>query len=164
MPWPIRFDPARERASEIMEHLCRWLKVSLDFGPANHPRGQGTVASVIRCSGSFAGGCGSGWLRFLRELREETAGWPAPSGGSKSSSTLTVETPGASASPALLVRGRRQGGWHYQMKRELHRWLWRRAVAFSPEVGGGDGRVACTTGRSEVVVSCSASWSPFLLR
>lgn len=27
----------------MMEHLCRWLRVSLDFGPANHPRGQGAV-------------------------------------------------------------------------------------------------------------------------
>lgn len=27
----------------IMEHLCRCLKVSLDFGPTNHARGLGTV-------------------------------------------------------------------------------------------------------------------------
>ena len=43
LPLSIRCDPGRENTSEIMEHLCRWLKVSLDFGPANHPRGQGTV-------------------------------------------------------------------------------------------------------------------------
>ncbi|CAB1106551.1 unnamed protein product [Ectocarpus sp. CCAP 1310/34] len=43
LPTSIRCDPGRDNTSEIMEHPCRWLKVSLDFGPANHPRGQGTV-------------------------------------------------------------------------------------------------------------------------
>lgn len=43
LPLSIRCDPGGENTSEIMEHLCRWLKVSLDFGPTNHPRGQGTV-------------------------------------------------------------------------------------------------------------------------
>eukprot|EP00752_Nemacystus_decipiens_P016023 g14325.t1 len=43
LPLSIRCDPGTENTSEIMAHLCRWLKVSLDFGPANHPRGQGTV-------------------------------------------------------------------------------------------------------------------------
>eukprot|EP00752_Nemacystus_decipiens_P012408 g10995.t1 len=43
LPLSIRCDPGTENTSEIMAHLCRWLKVSLDFGPTNHPRGQGTV-------------------------------------------------------------------------------------------------------------------------
>ena len=43
LPLSIRCDPGTEFTSEIMGHLCRWLKVSLDFGPANHPRGQGSV-------------------------------------------------------------------------------------------------------------------------
>ena len=29
-----------------MEHLCRWLKVKIDYGPADHPRGQGSVERV----------------------------------------------------------------------------------------------------------------------
>ena len=41
LPLSIRCDPGTEFTSEIMVHLCRWLKVSLDFGPTNHPRGQG---------------------------------------------------------------------------------------------------------------------------
>ena len=43
LPFSIRCDGGREFVSTIMEHLCRWLKVSLDVGPANHPRGQGAV-------------------------------------------------------------------------------------------------------------------------
>ena len=29
-----------------MEHLCRWLKVQIDFAPADHLRGQGSVERV----------------------------------------------------------------------------------------------------------------------
>ena len=27
----------------VIDHLCRWLKVPIEFGPAGHPRGQGSV-------------------------------------------------------------------------------------------------------------------------
>ena len=43
LPLSIRCDPGTEFTSEIMGRLCRWLNMSLDFGPANHPRGQGSV-------------------------------------------------------------------------------------------------------------------------
>lgn len=45
----IRSDPVTENTSAIMEHRCRWLKVYLDFGPTNHPRGQETFERM----GSF---------------------------------------------------------------------------------------------------------------
>ena len=39
----IRCDPGGEFAADVMQHLCRWLRVSLDHGPINHPRAQGAV-------------------------------------------------------------------------------------------------------------------------
>eukprot|EP00752_Nemacystus_decipiens_P016638 g14878.t1 len=32
-----------ENVARVMQHLCTWMKVSLDYGPVNHPRGQGAV-------------------------------------------------------------------------------------------------------------------------
>ena len=43
LPRSIRSDPGGEFVSEVMKHLCRWLHVSLDHGPTNHPRAQGAV-------------------------------------------------------------------------------------------------------------------------
>ena len=43
LPLSIRCDPGGEFVTDVMEHLCRWLRVSLDHGPTNHPRTQGVV-------------------------------------------------------------------------------------------------------------------------
>ena len=43
LPLSIRCDPGGEFVADVMEHLCRWLRVSLDHGPTNHPRAQGAV-------------------------------------------------------------------------------------------------------------------------
>ena len=32
-----------EFTAVVIDHLCRWLKVPIEFGPAGHPRGQGSV-------------------------------------------------------------------------------------------------------------------------
>lgn len=62
LPLSIRCDPGGEFIAEVTQHLYRWLKVSLDFGPANHPRGQGSVERL------------GGWLHeVLAELCES---WP----------------------------------------------------------------------------------------
>lgn len=62
LPASIRCDPGGEFIAEVMKHLCRWLKVSLDYGPANHPRAQGTVERM------------GGWLQEM--LTQLCAAWP----------------------------------------------------------------------------------------
>ena len=42
----IRADGGGEFTATVMEHLCRWLKVNIEYGPADHPRGQGSVKRV----------------------------------------------------------------------------------------------------------------------
>ena len=46
VPSFIRADGGGEFTAPVMEHLCRWLKVKIDYGPADHPRGQGSVERV----------------------------------------------------------------------------------------------------------------------
>ena len=43
LPFSIRCDPGGELVADVTEHLCRWLRVSLDHAPTNHPRPQGGV-------------------------------------------------------------------------------------------------------------------------
>eukprot|EP00752_Nemacystus_decipiens_P002232 g2117.t1 len=43
LPLSIRADMESENTAQVMQHLCSWLKVSLDYGPVNHPRAQGAV-------------------------------------------------------------------------------------------------------------------------
>eukprot|EP00752_Nemacystus_decipiens_P015644 g13961.t1 len=43
LPLSIRADMGSENTAQVMQHLCSWLKVSLDYGPVNHPRAQGAV-------------------------------------------------------------------------------------------------------------------------
>ena len=46
VPSFIRADGGREFTAAAMEHLCRWLRVLITSGPADHPRGQGSVERV----------------------------------------------------------------------------------------------------------------------
>ena len=62
LPLSIRCDPGSENTAEVMDHLCRWLKVSLDYGPTNHPRAQGSVERL------------GGWLHEV--LSELCTAWP----------------------------------------------------------------------------------------
>ena len=43
VPRNFRSDGGGEFRSEILKSLCHWLKARLDFGPADHSRGQGAV-------------------------------------------------------------------------------------------------------------------------
>ena len=43
VPRAIRCDGGGEFRAEVVTHLCRWLKADIAFGPADHPRGQGSV-------------------------------------------------------------------------------------------------------------------------
>eukprot|EP00752_Nemacystus_decipiens_P011522 g10231.t1 len=43
LPLSIRADLGSVNTAQVMQHLCSWLKVSLDYGPVNHPRAQGAV-------------------------------------------------------------------------------------------------------------------------
>ena len=43
IPRCIRRDPGTEFTAEVVQHLCRWLKVPIDFGLVDHARAQGAV-------------------------------------------------------------------------------------------------------------------------
>ena len=42
-PVSIRSDAGGEFFADVVKHLCRWLKMEINSGPANHPRGQGAL-------------------------------------------------------------------------------------------------------------------------
>lgn len=48
VPSFIRANGGGEFAATVMEHLCRWRKVQVDYGPADHPRDRGSVERVER--------------------------------------------------------------------------------------------------------------------
>ena len=62
LPLSIRCDPGGEFTVEVMQHLCRWLKVPLNYGPTNHPRAQGAVERL------------GGWLH--ETLAQLFTSWP----------------------------------------------------------------------------------------
>ena len=43
VPSFIRASGGGEFTATVIEHLCGWLKVPIEFGPADHSRGQGSV-------------------------------------------------------------------------------------------------------------------------
>ena len=43
LPLSIRSDMGSENIARVMQHLCSWLNVSLNYGPVNHPRAQEAV-------------------------------------------------------------------------------------------------------------------------
>lgn len=40
IPYFLKSDTAGESASEVVHHVCQWMKVNLDHGPVGHPRGR----------------------------------------------------------------------------------------------------------------------------
>ena len=62
IPRVLRSDEGREFNCEVVKHLCRWLRADIQFSPANHPRGQGTVERL------------GGWM--LDMLAELCIAWP----------------------------------------------------------------------------------------
>ncbi|CAM9478629.1 unnamed protein product, partial [Sphacelaria rigidula] len=64
VPYILRSDAGGEFTSEVVNHICQWMKVKLDHGPAEHPRGQGTVERD------------GGWLHdVLAELCKQWSKW-----------------------------------------------------------------------------------------
>ena len=43
IPLPLRSDPGTEFTAEVVQHLCKWLNVAIDYGPTDHPRAQGAL-------------------------------------------------------------------------------------------------------------------------
>ena len=43
LPSSLRNDPGTEFTAEVVQHLCKWLNVAIDYGPTGHPRTQGTA-------------------------------------------------------------------------------------------------------------------------
>ena len=38
IPLSLRSDPGTEFTVVVVQHLCRWLTVTIDYGPIDHPR------------------------------------------------------------------------------------------------------------------------------
>ena len=43
IPLPLSSDPGPEFTTEIVQHLCKWPNMTIDYGSADHPRAQGAV-------------------------------------------------------------------------------------------------------------------------
>ena len=46
IPLSLRSDPGTEFTAEIVQHLCKWLNVTINYGPTDHPRAQGIVEKL----------------------------------------------------------------------------------------------------------------------
>ena len=53
IPLSLRSDPGTEFTAEVVQHLGKWLNVTIDYGPTVHPRAQG--AAVERLGGWIHG-------------------------------------------------------------------------------------------------------------
>ena len=62
LPLYVRSDPGSEFTAEVIRHLCKWLNVTIAYGPADHPRARGTVERLV------------GWLH--ETLGELCKTWP----------------------------------------------------------------------------------------
>ena len=43
IPLSLPSNPGTEFSVEVVQHLCTWLNVTIDYGPSDHPRAQGAV-------------------------------------------------------------------------------------------------------------------------
>ena len=43
IPLSLRSDPGTGFTAEVAQHLCKYLNVTIDYGPTDHPRAQGAV-------------------------------------------------------------------------------------------------------------------------
>ena len=43
IPLSLRSDPGTEFTAEVVQHFCKWLNMTIDYGPTDHPRAQGAV-------------------------------------------------------------------------------------------------------------------------
>ena len=43
IPLSLRSDPGTEFTAEVVQHLCKWLNVTIDYDPTDRPRAQGAV-------------------------------------------------------------------------------------------------------------------------
>ena len=62
IPRSIRSDPGTEFTGEVVQHLCRWLKVPIDFWPVDHAWAQEAVERL------------GGWIH--EALTELCKRWP----------------------------------------------------------------------------------------
>ena len=58
----LRSDPGTEFTAEVVQHFCKWLNVTIDYGPTDHPRAQGAVERL------------GGWIQ--ETLAEPCKTWP----------------------------------------------------------------------------------------
>ena len=43
IPPSLHSDPGTEFTAEVVQHLCKWLNVTIDYGPTDHLRAQGAI-------------------------------------------------------------------------------------------------------------------------
>ena len=62
IPLSLRSDPGTEFTAEVVQHLCKWPNVTVDYGPTDNPRAQGAVERL------------GGWIH--ETLVELCKSWP----------------------------------------------------------------------------------------
>ena len=62
IPLSLRSDPGTEFTTQIVQYLCKWLNVTIDYGPTDPPRAQGAVERL------------GGWIH--EALVELCKSWP----------------------------------------------------------------------------------------
>ena len=48
IPLSLRSNPRTEFTADIVQHLCKWLNVTIVYDSSNHPRAQGAVKRLGR--------------------------------------------------------------------------------------------------------------------
>ena len=58
IPLSLRSDLGTEFTAKLVQHLCKWLNVTIDYAPLDHPRAQGAVERLgggsMKSSWNFA--------------------------------------------------------------------------------------------------------------
>ena len=62
IPFSLRSDPGTEFTADVVQHICKWLNETIDYGSSDHPRAQGTVERL------------GGWIH--ETLVELCKNWP----------------------------------------------------------------------------------------
>ena len=65
IPLYLRSDPGTDFTAEVVQHLCKWFNVPIDYGPSDHSRAPGAVARLE----SFNDWGGRGCRKFVPVLK-----------------------------------------------------------------------------------------------
>ena len=104
IPLSLRSNPGTEFTAELVQHLCKWLNVTIDYGPTDHPRSQEAVERL------------GGWIHETPV--ELCKSWPRR-GGMSTRSRLSGCT---GQPPTLDCRARPPPSAYYSAVTAVTRW------------------------------------------